>query len=108
MGGASNEGQIRSMNVRYYFGLTFFLILSQASIMLYLFYRQKDLSYIGLLVVMGAVTAVLSFYGYSKAIRPLEDILKVYSSIKEGSSTDLTRIAASDNEEIKAFAEGFE
>ena len=106
MGGASNEGQIRSMSVKYYFGLTFFLILSQASIMLYLYFQQKELSYIGLLVLMSAATAVLSFYGYSKALRPLEGILKVYSSITEGSSTDLNRLATSDDKDIKAFVRG--
>lgn len=106
MRGASNEGQMRSMNVKYYFGLTFFLIFSQASIMLYLYFQQKELSYIGLLVLMSAATAVLSFYGYSKALRPLEGILKVYSSITEGSSTDLDRLATSDDKDIKAFAKG--
>ena len=105
MGTAGTDEQVRSINVRTYLGLSLFLILSQASIMLYLYFHQKDLSYIGLLVLLAAATTALSFYGYSKAIRPLEGILKVASAITEGHLSDLTKLAASDNKEIRAFAE---
>jgi methyl-accepting chemotaxis protein len=107
MGTTSTDGQLKSIDVKTYLGLSFFLILSQVSIMLYLYFRQNDFAYIGLLLLLASATAALSFYVYSKAIRPLQSILKVYVAITEGSLSDLTGLEASDNRETKAFAEGF-
>ncbi len=107
MGTTSTDGQLKSIDVKTYLGLSFFLILSQVSIMLYLYFRQNDFAYIGLLLLLASATAALSFYVYSKAIRPLQSILKVYVAITEGSLSDLTSLEASDNRETKAFAEGF-
>jgi len=106
MGATGIEGEVGSIDVKTYFGLSLFLILSQSSIMLYLYFGQKDLSYIGLLVLLTAATAALSFYGYLKAIRPLEGILKVASAVRDGCLSDLASLAASDNKEVKTFAEG--
>ena len=107
MGTTGTDGRLTSINVKTYLVLSLLLILFQGSIMLYLFSRQGELSYIGLLVLLGAATAAFSFYVYSKAISPLDSILTVYSAVKEGHLSDLTVLAASDNKEIKAFAEGF-
>ncbi len=100
------EGQVRSVNVKTYLGFSLFLIVFQVAIVLCLYFRQTNLSYL-LLVLLAAATAAFSFYGYLKAIRPLEGILKVASAIESGSLSDLTGLVASDNKEIKAFAEGF-
>ncbi len=106
MGTISTAGNVRSIDVKTYLRLSLFLILFQACIMLYLYSRQSNLSYIGLLVVTVGSTVVISLYGYFKAVRPLSGLLEVYSAITQGGLSDLTRLAASANLEIKAFAEG--
>ncbi|HKN18548.1 MAG TPA: methyl-accepting chemotaxis protein, partial [Dissulfurispiraceae bacterium] len=97
--------EVGSVNTKTYLGFSVFLILSEVSVMLCLYLRRTNLSYL-LVVLLVAATAAFSFYGYSKALRPLEVILKVASAIKDGSLSEISRLSASVNSELEAFAKG--
>ena len=106
MGTNSTDGKVRRIDVKTYLRLSLFFILFQACIMLYLYSHQSNILYIGLLVVTVGSTVAIASYGYFKAVRPLSGLLEVYSAITQGGLSDLTKLADSDNPEIKAFAEG--